>query len=43
MALIFVMCGSALGILLSTSYGVVGSFESHEAVHCGLKQVLDKE
>lgn len=37
------MCGSVLGILFSTSYGVVGSFGSHEAVRCGVKQVLKSE
>lgn len=43
MPLLFVMCGSAFDSLLSGGYRVVGSFGIYEAVHCGLKQVLDKE
>lgn len=36
-SLVFVMFGSTLGIVPSTSYGVVGFFGICEALHCVLK------
>lgn len=42
MPLIFVTCSSTLGIILSTSYAIVGSLGLYEAVQCVLKEVLDK-